>query len=218
MKRREALRNTGLLVGLGLTSGVVTSTIFQSCREAQNLAPDVWKPQFIPTDMVAMVAEMAETLLPRTDTPGAKDVKVHQFLDAAWATLYPKEESIHIKQGLLDFAEDCKKATGKVFLELSPDERLQHLKSVQQAFDEKMKGNGPLFWGIPIEEDKEQVRQEPAETPLKLKPFWHYFRERTLQGYFTSEEVGENILTYQPVPGDPIACMDLEPGMHVYSL
>lgn len=218
MKRREALRNTGLLVGLGLTSGVVGSTLFQSCKEAQTMDSGIWKPQFIPADLVEMVAEMTETYLPRTETPGAKDVNVHQFLDTAWAVLYPKEESDHIKKGLLEFAENCKTQTGKTFVELTAEERLAHLTAVQDAYDKDMESAGPAFWGVPIEDKGKQVRQEPAERPVVLKPFWHYFKNRTLQGYFTSEEVGENVLTYQSVPGDPIACMDLEPGMHIYSL
>lgn len=215
MNRRDALKSTGLFVGIGLAGGAITSALFQSCKDAQSLK--VWTPQFIPADLVDMVAEIAETILPKTNTPGAKDVNVHQFLDAAWNLFYKPEEKEHIMKGLMAFDGECKEATGKSFLELSPEERLSHLQSVEEI---ATSNQGPSFWGIPIEgdDDKEPVRQEPASYPVVLKPFWTYVKGNTLNGYFTSEEIGENVLTYDPVPGDPIACMDMDPGMRVYSL
>jgi len=215
MNRRDALKSTGLFVGIGLAGGVVTSALFQSCKDAQ--VSTSWSPHFIPANLVDMVAEIAETILPRTDTPGAKDVNVHQYLDAAWNLFYKPEEKEHIMKGLMAFDGECKKATGKGFLELAPEERLNHLQSVEEQSNSDQ---GPSFWGIPMEddEDKEPVRQEPAENTVVLQPFWTYVKGNVLHGYFTSEEIGENVLTYDPVPGDPIACMDMDPGMLVYSL
>jgi len=75
------------------------------------------------------------------------------------------------------------------------------------------------FWGIPPDEnDKEPVRQEPAVRPVKLDPFWKYVKGNVIYAYFNSEEVGENVLTYDPVPGEAIGCMDMDPSMRVYSL
>lgn len=219
MKRREALKNTGLFVGLGLASGTLSSTLFQSCKEAQKMASDVWQPQFIPADLVDMVAEIAETILPATETPGAKDVNVHQYLDMAWNLFYKPEEKEHIKKGLMDFDKNCTAQTGKSFLKLDGPARLAHLSEVEQEAKKEMAAGGPDFWGVPINDDEtEEVRQEPAERPVRLQPFWNYVKGNVIQGYFTSEEVGENILNYDPIPGDPIGCMDLEPGMKVYSL
>jgi len=214
MNRRDALKGTGLFLGIGLAGGAVTSILFQSCKDAQAL--DVWTPQFIPANLVDMVAEIAETILPRTETPGAKDVKVHQFVDAAWSLFYKPEEKEHIMKGLMAFDGECKEATGKPFMELTSEERLSHLQEVEKAANEN---KGSTFWGISAaDDDKEPVRQEPAESPVVLQPFWSYVKGNVLNGYFTSEEVGENVLNYDPIPGDPIACMDLEPGMRVYSL
>ena len=215
MNRRDALKSTGLFVGIGLAGGAITGALFQSCKDAQAL--DVWTPQFIPADLVDMVAEIAETILPKTDTPGAKDVKVHQFLDAAWNLFYKSEEKAHIMKGLMAFDGECVDATGKSFLDLTPEERLSHLQVVEEAASND---HVPSFWGIPAkeDEDKEPIRQEPAEYPVVLQPFWTYVKGNVINGYFTSEEIGENVMTYDPIPGDPIACMDMEPGMHAYSL
>lgn len=182
------------------------------------MASNVWTPQFIPSDLVDMVAEIAETILPRTDTPGAKDVNVHHFLDAAWNLFYKPEERAHIKKGLMAFDAECKDATGKIFMDLSAEERLAHLQSVDAEAKTK---SGEAFWGVPEEEEntkKEPIRQEPAESPVRLQPFWNYVKGNTLYAYFNSEEVGENVLTYDPVPGEAIGCMDMDPGMKIYSL
>jgi len=218
MKRREALKNTGLFVGLGLASGAITSAMFQSCKEAQKMATDVWSPQFIPANLVEMVAEITETILPRTETPGAKDVNVHQFLDTAWNLFYKPEEKAHIKEGLLAFNGTCESATGKSFVDLDAAERLAYLQKVEA--DAKT-GRGDTFWGIPEEKEGEAskpIRQEPAVEPIKLQPFWNYVKGNTLYAYFNSEEVGENVLTYDPIPGDAIGCLDMDPGMKIYSL
>ncbi len=214
MKRREALRNTGLLVGLGLTGGAISSTLFQSCKKAQDIASDIWKPQFIPTDLVDMVVEITETILPRTDTPGAKDVNVHQYIDAAWNLFYKPEEKAHIKKGLLDFNETCKSQTGKSFVDLSVDERTQHLVSVEGTANKEA---AEIAESLPMI-DRSKMRQEPAVNPITLYPFWNYVKGHTLRGYFTSEEIGENVMTYLPIPGQFIPCMDLDPEMKAYSL
>ncbi|MEM8909460.1 MAG: gluconate 2-dehydrogenase subunit 3 family protein [Bacteroidota bacterium] len=40
-------------------------------------------------------------------------------------------------------------------------------------------------------------------------PFYRTLKELTLLGYFASEEVGENILKYDPIPGSYSGCVPL---------
>lgn len=216
MNRRDALKNTGLFLGLGLAGGAVSSTLFQSCKDAQNMSAAVWSPSFIPANLVDMVAEITETILPRTETPGAKDVNVHQFLDTAWNLLYKPEEKEHIMKGLMAFDGTCKSQTGKSFMDLTTDERTAHLLSVELA---AKKEQAEMWKANPLPTiDRSKLRQEPADQPIRLQPFWNYVKGNTLRGYFTSEEVGENVLSYLPVPGQYIDCMDLDPEMKIYSL
>jgi glucoside 3-dehydrogenase (cytochrome c) hitch-hiker subunit len=48
-------------------------------------APDEWRPELLSPAQGAVLAEVAETILPETDTPGAKAVRVHVFIDLALA-------------------------------------------------------------------------------------------------------------------------------------
>src|SRR5438270_12096393 len=69
--RREAiLRVTAILGGVALVGG---SALLEGCRSEPNSdAP-------FTTEDVAFLDEVAETILPRTSTPGAKDVQAGAF-------------------------------------------------------------------------------------------------------------------------------------------
>ena len=41
-------------------------------------------------------------------------------------------------------------------------------------------------------------------------PFFFRMKELTFAGYFLSEEIGENILNYQPIPVDYQGCIPIE--------
>ncbi|MBT8218201.1 MAG: gluconate 2-dehydrogenase subunit 3 family protein [Bacteroidia bacterium] len=216
MKRRDALKNTGLFVGISLSAGAI-STLFQSCKEAQSA--DIWKPDFIPEDLVDLVAEIAETILPKTDLPGAKDLKIHQFLDRAWSLFYKPEIKQHIMKGLLAFDDDCKAATGKQYLALSEEERHNYLVELDKQALAIMDDDEEVSFGgrSPQDEPFVPIRAEDAEDDLDFDPFFSYIRGNVLWAYYTSEEIGKNVLTYDPIPGQAIGCMDLEPDMKVYS-
>lgn len=216
MKRRDVIRNTGLFVGLSMSGGAF-SAMFQSCKESQ--AADVWTPEFIPDDLVEMVAEITETILPRTSTPGAKDLKIHQFLDRAWNLFYKPEIKDHILKVMRAFDGECKSDTGKSFLDLNPEERHDYLVKVERITREIVDDDDRSFGGRdPQDEPFIPIRAEDPEDDLDFDPFFKYVKDDALWGYYTSEEIGKNLLTYDPIPGDAIGCIDMEPGMKVYSL
>ena len=79
--RREALRR-GALVLAGLLAGC----------EARRAPAAGWRPRVLDTDQAEMVATIAEHILPETDTPGARAVGVHRFIDAMVAESYAADE------------------------------------------------------------------------------------------------------------------------------
>src|SRR2546429_4577330 len=60
----------------GLSAPAVLG-VLEGCRAAENPA---WKPQFLSEGQAELVAEVAEIMIPRTATPGAKDVGVSAVL------------------------------------------------------------------------------------------------------------------------------------------
>ena len=78
LDRRVLLRSAILLVGGSLASGLAVPTLAAS-----------ESAQFFTPDELRIVADFAEVVIPRTDTPGAKDAGVPEALDglmANWAS------------------------------------------------------------------------------------------------------------------------------------
>ena len=51
--------------------------------------PDAWRPEAMALEQGPLLAEVVETILPATDTPGAKAARVHMFVDLALARCVP---------------------------------------------------------------------------------------------------------------------------------
>src|SRR5438094_9885616 len=81
--RREALRRAALLLG-GVLSAPMVAGVLAGC-EARRAPAAAWRPRALTPDQTELVATIAEHILPETDTPGARSVGVHRFIDAMLA-------------------------------------------------------------------------------------------------------------------------------------
>src|SRR5256885_6263657 len=70
------------------------------------------------TTLFRSVAEVAEIMIPRTATPGAKDVGVPAFIDAMLKEAYPREDRERYLSGLEAFDAAARTAHGEGFLRL----------------------------------------------------------------------------------------------------
>ena len=166
MNRRELLKlitaatGTAMIGGTALLSGCATQT-----ATALRFSPE----------NIALLDEIAETILPRTETPGAKDAKVGEFMNVYVTDCYTLEEQAIFHKGLVTFEESCKKAYGRNFMALQSDERVTFINQLDK-----------------------QARAEVAAGKV------HYFtmiKQLTLFGFFTSEVGGTQVLRHAPIPG-----------------
>ncbi len=72
--RREALKRVGTLAAAPVLAGYHPLVPVQ-----EGGAP--WTPRFFDPREAEMVAELAERIIPETETPGAKAANVHQYID-----------------------------------------------------------------------------------------------------------------------------------------
>lgn len=73
---------TGALVGAGALSAQHTGAHEAKPSAAKTPAAKAgWKALLFDEHQTATVATLAELIIPRTDTPGAKDARVHEFID-----------------------------------------------------------------------------------------------------------------------------------------
>lgn len=188
MNRREAIRRVALLMG-GAVSAPAILGVLAGCS-AEPATDAEWKPVYLTQAQAALVAEVAEIMIPRTDTPGAKDVGIPAFIDKMLKDVYPKDEQARFVAGLADFETRAKREHGRAFLELEPALRATMVK---QAHDPAV----------------EAERASSLPVAKRARPFILTMKELTLLGYFTSEPGATQILQYRPVPGAYHACVPL---------
>jgi len=115
--RREALRRTALALA-GILAG---------CK-ARRTPAAAWRPRALDSDQAELLATIAEHILPETDTPGARAVGVHQFIDALVAESYGAEERQRFLAGLAAL-------DGRAFLARPAGEQLALLRELDRAGD-----------------------------------------------------------------------------------
>jgi len=197
MDRRNALKKTGLLAGVTMAMPGILS-LLQSCKKEDRIN---WKPLFFKENEAQTIASLVDMILPRTDTPGALDVKVDVFIDKVIAKSYDEEGQKSFRAQLAAFNEKCEKNFGAVFNNLSEDKRIDFLKAEEKSSGKFNKG----VWGLAVGE------QEPIG-------FYRSLKATAIWAYLTSEEIGEKVLSYDPIPGKFEACIPVSDVGNKWSL
>jgi hypothetical protein len=197
MDRRKALQKTGLFAGATLMMPTMLS-ILQSCNEENRLD---WTPEFFTEDEAKTVSLLVDMILPRTDTPGALDVKSDIFMDKVIARTYDAEGQEYMRSEIDAFNAKCEEQYGAAFIDLDESDRIAVL---QEAEANSGKFN-PGVWGTSVGE------QEPIG-------FYRALKSMAIWAYFTSEEIGENVLSYDPIPGNYEPCKPLSEVGNRWSL
>ncbi len=197
MNRRNALRKTAILAGTATVAPSLLS-LLQSCKEQSRLN---WQPVFLSEDQARFISAFVDTILPKTETPGALDVKTDIFIDLVYAKVYDKKAQENVVAEIEKFNATCKERFGDVFADLSPEDKAAMLKAAD-AESGKFNGN---VWGTAV------GKQEPVG-------FYRSLKSMTLSGYFSSEEIGKNYLSYDPIPGEYLGCIPLSDVGNSWSL
>ena len=184
--RRELLRRAAVLLGGTLSTPAVLG-ILNGCSARR--APG-WTPAFFTDAQMAVVAEVAEIMIPRSDSPGARDVGVPAFIDAMLANVYPAEDQEHYLSGLADLDLAARRQEGNTFLALDGKARLRLVQGVHDAALQDIETAADPF--------------EPERRPFVLMT-----KELTLLGFFTSHVGATQVLQYDSLPGTFSGCLPL---------
>lgn len=101
--RREALRRAALLLG-GALSAPLAAGVLAGC-EARGVPDGSWRPRVLTPHQAELLATIADQILPATDTPGARAVGVHRFIDALLAESYSAAEREQFVAGLVELGQ-----------------------------------------------------------------------------------------------------------------
>lgn len=197
MNRRNALKSAGLLAGASIALPSILS-LLQSCEGTSR--PE-WQPQFFTEDEAKLVGVLADTILPTTETPGALDVNVDIFIDTLIAKAYDTEGQKSFRAALASFDADCKKEFGGNFTDLSASDRAACLRNAEANSGQLRPG----VWGTAVGEEK----------PIG---FYRGFKSTLIWAYFSSEQIGKNVLNYDPIPGAYHGCIPVSEVGNRWSL
>src|SRR5207249_7567370 len=92
-----------------------------------------WRPRTLTPDQTELVATIAEHILPETDTPGARAVGVHRFIDAMLAEAYATQERQAFVAGLADVDRRARSVHGRRFMECPAAEQVALLETLDRA-------------------------------------------------------------------------------------
>lgn len=124
MQRRTALKSLSVALG-GLVSMPAWATS--------------WTPDSIGNDKSlsasdeAILAEIVETIIPETKTPGAKSLKVHQFALRMINDCYGEAAQKNLQQGLVKTDELAKQINSKSFVECDAQQRKDTILQLSKA-------------------------------------------------------------------------------------
>lgn len=188
MQRREVLKNLGLATGFFVATPTIIS-LLQSCTSEAK----TWIPEFLSIDEGVVLTNLADIFIPKTDIPSATEINVPQFIDK------------YIKEVLDDESQaQVKTALGTIISILKPDAETK-IEQVTQDGYKALLDNYML-----LEDEIDQEREADLEAKVMTKSeFLNNLKWMTINAYKTSEEIGKNVLAYDPVPGAYI-CGDLQ--------
>jgi hypothetical protein len=165
MQRRDILKALGAATALAVLPE--RDALAAWSRLASGLAS-----ASLGNDQLALIGAVADTILPRTDTPSATDVKVPAFIDVVVSENYADAQRTSFVSGLTALELALREPDGTLFLAMDNDHRAVAVGAIERA----------------------ERNTDAARTYWRLKGL-------VLHGYFTSEPVMKSVLHYEMMPG-----------------
>ncbi len=237
MTRREVIKQTALLTGYALSASMIQG-ILSGCQPTSTHA--AWKPTYFTQEQADLISAAAERLLPRTNTPGALDAGVPEYVEMMVKNVFRPREREAFQLGLKSFNPNAVAAFGKPFLELTSEEQEQVLvkmesKDILDEIERRERNFSDPMANLEREiEKRTNARNQEMETPAMAVdweafersrlnndyPFYLRFKQLVLSGYFSSKLVGMEVTNYDPVPGVYNGCIKLSdvPKERIWSL
>lgn len=166
MDRRDVLKMIAAATGMAMIGGDLWAAGLTSA--------DAGKALFAPSD-IAFMDEIAETILPKTTTPGAKDAACGAMMAVMVADCYELKYQAVFFDGLKQIKASAKQQFDKDFMQLSAVQKHELLSALDQ-----------------------QAKQ------AIVNPLPHFFtliKQLTLMVFFTSKVGATEVLRYVAIPG-----------------
>jgi hypothetical protein len=184
MKRKKAIRT--ILVAGGATVVGFSGYKWYSLTKI----PD---KNYLPGKK-ALLAELAEAIIPATDTPGAKEAGAVEYMMSMLNECTDNKTLNRFIRGLQDLEEYIHSNYNKEFSACSQEEK----DAVLQWAEQKSNINNSLLHKI--------------KSKFTGRPFFEMLKTYTLYGYCISEKGASLGMHYIAIPGKYLSCIQLEPN------
>jgi hypothetical protein len=198
MERRAVIKHIALMVGGTISLPTLLAMKLHESGVSNTL------DFMLSASQRKLVAEIAEIIIPRTDTPGAIDAGVPAFIEMMLKDCYlsPEHQS---------FIEGLDALSKKDFLNKSMADKISIISTVEQESKALMKAYNVQQTKMGDNEDKELMAAQK-----KGLPFWRLMKELTLLGYFTSKVGLTASFDFVLVPGR-FELTKLKPGQKIFA-
>jgi gluconate 2-dehydrogenase gamma chain len=189
MNRREALQQVAFLMGGAVSAYSILGIEKGYCADAARTGPA--HTSVFDASQKLVVSTVADSIIPRTDTPGASDVGVPGFIDLMLGDVYAKRDRDRYLAGLAEFEAAARSGGQSGFASLKPTQQVELVKKFHDA-------------AVAEERRRPRGADDHPERPFILMT-----KELTLLGFFTSRVGATQVLQYVAVPGSLHACIPL---------
>ena len=173
MNRRDMLKYTALLTG-GALSTSFTSIFLSGCSAPEGSQTEL---HFFDPDEFELVTLMVDTILPRTDSPSATDVKVHHTIDSMIGLVFDQEFKTNFRN---QWEELESFLASESFLQLDQAERVEILQNLEL---------------------------NPGGEMENARLAYKELKQQAIAYYLSTEEIGEEYLNYLPIPAEYKPCI-----------
>ena len=146
-----------------------------------------------------LVSHLAEAIIPTTDTPGAREAGVADYILLMIRDATDRMSMNKFIDGLKDLDHYCNSNYDHPFGQCSPQQQnavLAHFENKAHPFN--------------------RITGKIENTYLGM-PFFTTLKKLTVEGYCTSEAGATKGLAYDPVPGHYDACMTMKPHQKAWA-
>ena len=148
-----------------------------------------------------------ELIIPKTDIPGAIELKLPEFLDKYIDVVMSQNDKKNLSKHINIFIELILTETKKNHPnEISSNDLNSQLEKYLKASDQQTKG-----WQKTPEYIVSNTKDDfPKGQESEVYNFLIQIRDLTLNAFGLNEYIGERVLAYDPIPGGRKVCIDLK--------
>ncbi len=158
------------------------AALVPACMHKETKSSILLKHITVTGDQEKMLEELSETIIPKTSSPGAKDLSSHLFVLMMVDDCYPADEQQKFISGLQQFDAFAKENQGSSFSECNAGQKAALLKKI---------------------ESKNAI-------PENIASFYSATKKLTIQSFTSSKYFLTNVQVYELIPGRFHGCVPVK--------